>query len=206
MQDNLSTVHANHEIKKWKKRDVSNRFADNETRSVIRILNENEGSENQLCVLHPDMEDLILQQKCQTELLFFQSNKTYLTIAAEKIAALAHFETMENAEQGIKQKAKTLSELITLTEKNGSPITCIKEGDAHMACLLAHFHVKAILVNKHWKDLPGGVLLKDKCDQEFEELCSGLKVPRRTRAIMKRKLGGINVSPISVVEEGGSND
>jgi hypothetical protein len=206
MQDNLLTVSANHEIEKWKKRDVSNRFADNETRTVIRILNESEGNEDQLCVLHPDIEELILQQKCQTELLFFQSNKAYLPTAAKKVAALAHFESMENAEQGIKRKAKLLSELITLSEQNGLPITCIKEGDAHMACLLAHFHVKAILMNKYWMDLPEGAILKDKCDQEFEELCSGLKIPRRTRAIMKRKAESRRASSISVVEEGGSND
>lgn len=118
---------------------------------------------------------------------FYDEHKSRIKIAHEIIPRVEEYSSYEKVSETIDALGKPVSEIIEQSEREQKPILCISDSTLIQACLLINARVRSFLIDKHWKELPDGAMLRNKADIHFEELCANLKIPRRTRAIMNRK-------------------
>lgn len=167
---------------------IANKFADKNKKTPARILNEQKKTcEEPNGVLIEDMHRLIGNLRLTYVEQFYAKRIALLPIAEKKVAELSQHCTECSAPDLIKQISIPVSQLMRVVEESQKPILCIDEATANLACMLVFASVQSELTKKHWQDLPNGEELLIQAENHFEELCSGLKIGRRTRAIMNKK-------------------
>lgn len=173
--------------KKAIKRNIAHRYIKYNSKTIHRIVREQSANnEDPTCLLIKVAEDLIEQYGNYSAYRFFEANRSYLPSAEGKMLELSPYCSYVSASNLIEQVGKPASELIKSIEEAQKPILCIDEATANRACMLVCARTLSVLTKKYWRDLPNGDALLFKAEEQFEELCSSLKIGRRTSSIINR--------------------
>ncbi|HEX8515182.1 MAG TPA: hypothetical protein VGB43_08755 [Flavobacterium sp.] len=183
--ENTTVISSKNRDTNKQRRFMEHRFLAKELKSPFRLHHECK-TEDILCLLEAPSMSLIDEYSKTCTKAFYKEHAPYLVNSAKELAKLAPFHCKEDKEL-INERAKPLKELIRLVEEYQEPIVCIDQGTASLITMLVYGRVNVSLLKKHWKDLPEGELKLMKANEFLEELASGLKIPRRTSVIIKRK-------------------
>jgi hypothetical protein len=172
------------------KRTVAHRYIKSKSKTGYRILREySANNEDPICLTIKEAYNLITQHENCCAYQFYQTNKLFLPIAGKMMAEL-----IEHSFYDLSDKVGTpVSELIKSMEEQGIPMLCVDASVANHAFKLIYARTISNLTKKYWEDLPNGAKLLTNSDDDFENLCSTLKIGRRTRAGIARKK--INYEP-----------
>ncbi len=170
------------------KKNVAHKFIKSNLKTPYKIILEHpvEG-ENLTCLSNDDACKFIELYGNICMYNFFDENRVYLPIAEKKLVEFSPYSSYGSFDNLVDQFGKPASELIKMMEENRQPVLCLDGATANLACMLICARTQATLLSKHWKDLPNGEELLLKADNHFEELCSSLKIGRRTKSIINRK-------------------
>ncbi len=144
-------------------------------------------SDDMRCYLPNDTSQILISFSKLCEAKLIQENKLYIPSSNEMLSELANWNDIIIVENLFRSECKTVSELITLMEEEQKTIYCIDETSVRKACELVEARTNVLLLNKYWQKLPNGKEDRDYADYTFEVICSELKIPRRTREVIKRK-------------------
>ena len=170
------------------KKTIAHRYIKKNYKTPVRIENENpDKGEVIQCITIEDANTLLENYGKFCECQFYEKHKTYIPNAEKRMEGLTSNLIENSINDYIAQNSKPVSELKTMMEDSKQPLLCIGEAAANSACMLIHARTQVALLVKYWKDLPDGKELLRIADNNFEELCSTLKIGRRTRAIISRK-------------------
>lgn len=173
------------ESKKKVKRTVVDRYLSLSLRTPVSVVNNN-NNEDVLCLRETDLLNFQHEYTLFCTHQFYTKNRIYLTGANKALSKLPVFTDVFSVEAIVKSNALSAKQLIVEMEKSGSIAFCIDEASVHLLAMLIFGRVNTDLMKKYWKDLPDGSIKLQLADEYFENICSQLKLPRRTRAIMKR--------------------
>jgi hypothetical protein len=168
--------------------NIAHRYAKFNAKTPQRILNEQvPNNEDPICFLIEDVFNSIELYGNHCQRSFIEERRGYLTSAEKKLSELAAYPS-DGSVSGLFEKfGKPASQLIRVMEENQKPILCLDEATVNHAFALIYARTQSSLLNKHWKELPDGEALLLEADNHLEELCSRLKIGRRSRATINKK-------------------
>lgn len=173
------------ESKKKVKRTVVDRYLSLNLRTPVSIVNDN-NNEDLVCLRETDVLNFRHEYTLYCEHQFFMKNRLYLPDASKALSKLPVFTDVFSVEEIIMRNALGAKELIVEMERSESIAFCIDEASVHLLAMLIFGKVNTDLMKRYSRDLPDGATRLQLADEYFENICSQLRLPRRTRAIMKR--------------------
>lgn len=189
MENNLKAPSENTGTKtKTIKQNIVHRYIKLNLKTPYRIVRDRPTeNESRICLTHEDTLLLIEQYENYATYRFYDEHKAYIPVSEQKLEELSSYSSYVSGPNLIERLGKPISERIKTIEEIQKPLLCVDDSVANLACMLIYARLQANLTKKYWEDLPDGEELLLKADNHFEELCSGLKIGRRTRSIINRK-------------------
>lgn len=142
---------------------------------------------DQICFLLSDVEQILLSQSKHCNAKLIQENKIYIPGSNEALSELLNYTDDAIVKNLFHSRGIVLSDAIGKMEERQEIIHCIGEPELKKACKLIEVRTNVSFFQKYWRMLPEGQRQGEIADDDFEALCSELKIPRRTREIIKRK-------------------
>lgn len=142
---------------------------------------------DQICFLQTDAEQILLSQSKHCIAKLINEYKLYIPGSIEVLPELSNYTDSVLIINLFKGGGKILLDIIQQMEERQEVIQCIGEPELKKACKLIEAKTNVSFFHKYWQMLPEGQQQGEIADDDFEALCSELKIPRRTREIMKRK-------------------
>jgi hypothetical protein len=175
------------------KRNVSHRYLTTKLNTPFELMAENKDSDYSVrAVLKEKAERFIDSYYKRCTLQYYSQHKAYLRNAEEKISALSEHGFITPVTELIQELSDPVRRLAEMMEENGAPLLCIEDSELLLACYLMEARVLSELMRKHYREIPNGIEFLEKADEIFEDLCSKMKIPRRTRALLKGKASSRN--------------
>lgn len=170
------------------KKTIVERAADKNAKSPVKIGNENpEENVKTMCVAANDFCPIIQKYGGYCQRAFYVEGEVYIPGAEKKIQKLSSYSSFSSVSELIESVWKPAYQFIEIMEENKKPILCIDAKVANLIGKLIHARTQSMLLSKHWSELPDGKNRLFLADEHFEELCSSLRLARRTRSIINKK-------------------
>jgi hypothetical protein len=170
---------------KQKKRHGEDRFLDANTLSAVAAMNKN--PDGSAIAIDPLNASATLQSCIRHgEWKLWNEYKNFIP-KAEKAMQKLTLDENDALPSAIVEFAKPISEWTKIQIETGELTMCVEVAVLVQAIKLAEARIRTVFMRHYWNYLQNGAELLKEADEEFEQMCAKLRLPRRTRAIMNKK-------------------
>jgi hypothetical protein len=157
------------------------------TKNPARAIAESEAGDHTKVIRVEKVSPLIRQVEQRVEHGWLADNSAFIVGAKKKVDQTrlpADYE--ESRAAGMELATDLVKEML----ENREPVAVISESDFSELEELTRTQVRMLLTRKYELDLLDGSNQLEKAEDEYEDVCARLKLPRKTNSMMRRKNRG----------------